>query len=193
MRNAAWFLFLAFYICSCAQSSNKQNDPVPGNKETAGKENTGTTADTAVQSRDTAVTYKMYRPCSFSVSLPASFSIKAMEPESSPDYCDYAVKTADGFELLQMHSLIKSRFMFEGVSEFYAAALKDTALNITYTFQKGNWFVISGKVKSNNNSLYWKRVVGEHFVSDLQIEYPDAREKVVKPYIAAIAGSFTSE
>lgn len=55
--------------------------------------------------------FKKYHPCSFFISLPRGFTIKPIEKESNFDYCDYKVKTADKVEVMQLHSLLASRYM----------------------------------------------------------------------------------
>jgi hypothetical protein len=66
-------------------------------------------------------------------------------------------------------------------------------LEISYKTQKGNWFVISGVNKDNGNIVYWKRVSGNSFISDLHIEYPKEGESEISPFISKISKSFTSK
>jgi len=139
------------------------------------------------------VSYKSYTPCTFRISLPSNFNLQSIYDDNSPNYCDYSVKTKDGFEILQLHSLLSSRFAFGTIKELYDAAIKGSYLEITYKLQKGNWFVISGTQKKNGNIVYWKRVLGFNFVSDLWIEYPKSRETEITPYIKTISNSFTSQ
>jgi hypothetical protein len=75
----------------------------------------------------------------------------------------------------------------------YTNAIKKSELEISYKTQKGNWFVISGINKDNGNIVYWKRVSGNNFISDIHIEYPKGRESEISPYIAKISNSFTSK
>lgn len=137
--------------------------------------------------------YKIHKPCTFTVKLPSSFSMKAMEEENNFDYCDYVAKTKNGKQVVQFHSLVKGRFPSEDVKELYNEALKTNEIEITYKTQKDNWFVISGIVKSTKKIYYWKRCVGKHFISDLNIEYAKEDSKLIEPYLGKISGSFVSD
>lgn len=139
------------------------------------------------------VSYKSHSPCTFSIRLPSSFILQEMYDDRSLDYCDYQVKTKDGFEIIELHSLIASRFIFNSIKELYNAALTGSDLEISYKTQRGNWFVISGIKRENGNIVYWKRVIGQEFISDLYIEYPKSHESEIAPYIGTIANSFTSQ
>lgn len=140
-------------------------------------------------------TYKYYKPCSFSVQLPSSYSLNVMEIESSPDYCDYAVKTKNGKKLIELHSLVKGRFMKEDTKSLYLEALKtiENDVDVTYKKQNNLWFVISGIVKSTKKVYYWKRSVGKYFISDLNIEYAKEDAKLIEPHLGKISGSFVSD
>src|SRR5207253_11291240 len=116
--------------------------------------------------------FKHYKPCTFSISLPSTFTIRPIEKESSPDYCDYVIKIK-GKAIMQVHSLVKGRFMHTEANELFADELKDTSINIVYKIQKDNWYVISGKRKRGGNNVYSKLIVGEYFISDFTIEYAD--------------------
>lgn len=137
--------------------------------------------------------YKTHKPCTFTVKLPSSFSMKAMEDESSPDYCDYVAKTKNGKQVAEFHSLVKGRFPSEDVKELYTEALKTNDIEITYKTQKDNWFVISGIVKNTKKIYYWKRSVGKYFISDLNIEYAKEDAKFIEPYLGKISSSFVSD
>lgn len=199
MRHIILFVAIATLL-SCGQNDTKQKEVELKEKELALKER-----ELALKERDTnnlkpipvnvvsEVSYKSHSPCTFSVSLPSSFKLQAMYDDKSPDYCDYSVKTKDGFEIIQLHSLLSSRFEFSSIKELYEAAIKKSELDISYKTQKGNWFVISGTKKENGNTVYWKRVSGNNFISDLHVEYPKSRESEIAPYIATISNSFTSK
>ena len=55
-----------------------------------------------------------------------------------------------------------------------------------------NYFVISGVDNKSGNIIYWKRVVGDNFISDLRFDYPFSLKKEVEPFIGKIAKSFES-
>jgi hypothetical protein len=137
--------------------------------------------------------FKRYKPCSFSISLPKGFSIKPMEKESNFDYCDYIVKTVDRIEVMQLHSLLASRYMNSDIKTLYAIEQKMEDINIIYQLQKANWFVISGTDKKTGHLLYRKTVVGERFVSELRIDYAKDKATKIEPFIPKIAASFTSD
>ncbi len=137
------------------------------------------------------VVYKSYFPGHCTIKLPSNFEMKKSSP-SSPDFSDYTVTIVDEFEPIEIHSLNKSRFDAIYIKDFYVRAIKKSELNITYKIQRNNWFIISG-VKSNGNIVYWKRVLGANFISDLYISYPPNRKSLIEPYIATISNSFKSE
>ena len=137
--------------------------------------------------------FKNHHPCSFSISLPASFSIKPMEIESNFDYCDYKVNTAQKIEVMQLHSLLASRYMDSDIKTLYAIELKAEEIDIIYKLQKANWFVISGTDKKTGHLLYRKTIVGERFVSELRIDYAKDQARKIEPFIPKIAASFSSE
>jgi hypothetical protein len=147
--------------------------------------------ETNVSKPKKEVVYKSYSPCSFTINLPSNFKMKKPWP-SSPDFCDYTVTIVDGFEPIELHSLNKSRFGGGNIKELYVRAVKKSELNITYKIQSNNWFIISG-VKRNGDIVYWKRVLGGNFISDLSISYPPNRKSLIEPYIATISNSFKSE
>src|SRR5664279_4254625 len=76
--------------------------------------------------------FKRYTPCSFSISLPKGFTITPIEKESNFDYCDYKVKTADRVEVLQLHSLLASRYIDSDIKTLYAIGQKMEDINIVY-------------------------------------------------------------
>lgn len=133
-------------------------------------------------------TYNTLDECSFSVNLPTSF--QSVLVYSSPDYCDYET-SVDNVKIIEFTSLNISRFSSDGVVDLYAKAIESTEIKISYKIQKNNWFIISG-TDSIGNIVYWKRVVGDNFVSDLYIEYNDANKDDIEPYIGEIARSFNS-
>ena len=137
--------------------------------------------------------FKKHHPCSFYISLPKGFTIKPIEQESNFDYCDYKVKTADKVEVMQLHSLLASRYMKSDIGTLYSIELKMEDINIAYKIQKANWFVVSGTDKKTGHLLYRKTVVGERFVSELRIDYSPKQAAKIEPFIPRIAASFSSE
>lgn len=136
--------------------------------------------------------FKRVQPCSFAVDLPVDMKIKKMYEDYSPDYCDYEVKLRDGYVAMELHSLLKSRFEQSTIRGLYNEALRSSDLNITYKMLAANFFIISGINNQNGNIVYWKRALGQNFVSDLHIEYNQARKAAIEKYIGRISKSFTS-
>ena len=200
MRHIIFLLIVSLFFISCGQNETKQKELELKEKELALKERElklkekDTNSLKAASVNETPqVSFKSHTPCTFSVSLPSDFKLQPMYDDKSSDYCDYSVKTKDGLEIIQLHSLLSSRFEFSSIKELYDAAVNKSELDISYKTQKGNWFVISGTKKENGNTVYWKRVSGGSFISDLHIEYPKNRESEIAPYIATISKSFTSK
>ena len=137
-------------------------------------------------------TWKKVTPCSFSLEIPVEMKITKMYDDSSPDYCDYEVSLKDGYGIMELHSMNFSRFDLSTIEEFYGAAMENSELKVTYHTMASNFFVISGINQENGNIVYWKRVLGDSFVSDLHIEYNESRKSVIEKYIARISKSFTS-
>lgn len=138
------------------------------------------------------VSFEDHDTYKFSVSLPSGWKMEEMW-EGSLDFCDYEVKAKDGTKILELHALLNSRFDAGSITDLYAAALESSKLEIIYKLQKQNWFVISGIDKKTKNIVYWKRIWGEHYVSDLYLDYPKNKETEIAPYIGRIAKSFISE
>jgi hypothetical protein len=179
-----------------AEPSASKNAPTTS-PSTESKKNT-TVSDNLDNAQKVA--FKSHNPCSFSVSLPTTFKLVSQNYETSPDYCDYEVKLTDGSVIIQIHSLLNSRFSFDDIKKgesdikyLYRRALSKSKLDITYKTQKENWFVISGIDKSNGKINYWKRVSGSNFISDLSIEYTKSQALQIEPYIGKIATSFSSQ
>jgi hypothetical protein len=139
------------------------------------------------------VAFQKITPCSFSIEIPVDMKIKAMYEDSSLDYCDYEVVLKDGFSIMELHSLLNTRFDQSTIDGFYQAALEGTELKVTYKMLGANFFVISGYNQENGNIVYWKRVLGENYVSDLHIEYNESRKSSIEKYIGRISKSFTSQ
>jgi hypothetical protein len=129
----------------------------------------------------------------FEIELPIEMQVSKMYSDVSTDYCDYNVRTKNGIDIMELHSLLKSRFTFSTIREAYREALSSTNLNITYKMQSGDFFVISGYNPNNGNVVYWKRIVGNRFVSDMRIEYSQSRRSLIESNIGRIAKSFRSK
>jgi hypothetical protein len=112
-----------------------------------------------------------------------------MDEDSRPDYCDYDVRTKSGI-LIELHSMSKQRMDNDDLNDLYKEAIAHTDLDISYKAIIKNFFVISGTDNSTNHIVYWKRVVGDQFVSDLRIEYDKSNKSSIERYIGKISGSF---
>ena len=133
-----------------------------------------------------------YRRCSFKVSLPQSYLFKIDEEDNNLDMCGATVSTSDGLQIIDIRSMNNARFETSNIKELYQKAQDNSTLEVTHKTQKNNWFVISGY---NNKGMivYWKRVSGDNFISDLYMEYPQHRSSEINSKIGKIAGSFTSD
>ena len=140
-----------------------------------------------------SIAFKKVKPCSFGIEIPADMKIQKMYSDSSADYCDYEVKSKDGHIVMEIHSLLASRFSYNTIKDLFKAAHKTSTIKITYEYLGSNFFVISGKNKKNGNIVYWKRVLGNQFVSDLNIEYNESRKAFFEKNIGRISKSFVSE
>ena len=199
MKNLNYLLVLFVLVISCGQNDLEKETLHLKEKELALKERELTLQEksTSDQPSDDVessieVTYTSHSPCMFGVKLPSNYKLEPIQEDISSDYCDYHVKGKPEGLILKFHSLLNSRFNFDNIEELYDAALKSTKLDVGYKAQKGNWFVISGTNKSNGNAVYWKRVWGEMYVSDLHIEYPKSKASEIEPSIGTISNSFTS-
>lgn len=139
------------------------------------------------------VDYVKYNKGQISFELPKHMKLKNMYEEPTPDSKNFEVITGDANIIIELHSLISSRFPCEGIQDCYSAALSGTKLNVTYKMKSNNYFVISGFNKHNGNIVYWKRVVGEWYISDLHIEYNPLKKNKIEPYIGQISKSFKSQ
>ncbi|MDD3861226.1 MAG: hypothetical protein PHW83_13620 [Bacteroidales bacterium] len=138
------------------------------------------------------VSYKKFTTAFFSIDIPSTFTIESDNDKTSLDYCDYSVKTKEGVKIIQIHSLTSSRFETSEAMELYEIAISKSELTISYKTQKDNWFVISGTDKETGMTIYWKRVSGKNYISDLRIDYSASQKTNIEPYIGKIAGSFIS-
>jgi len=124
----------------------------------------------------------------FTAKIPSTFVCDKLD--SSPDYSRYQ-SSSKGIKMIEFNSLNISRFESSDAQHLYNQAVKSSSLKISYKIQKSNWFIISG-TKENGNIVYWKRVVGDNFISDLYIEYNSSNKNIIEPYIGEISRSFTS-
>jgi hypothetical protein len=137
--------------------------------------------------------FKRHQSPMFEIELPVDMRVSKMYSDVSSDYCDYSIRTGDGYPIMELHSLLSSRFSFSTIGEAYQSAIYSSNLNITYKMQSGNYFVISGFNPENGNIVYWKRVLGKQYVSDMRIEYSQRRRDLIEPNIGRIAKSFRSK
>ncbi|MBP6625684.1 MAG: hypothetical protein KA198_10965 [Chitinophagaceae bacterium] len=136
--------------------------------------------------------FTYHAPCSFSISLPSSWRIQAMEEEHSIEYCDYFGMLSNGDTVLRIHSTTKGRFPFSTVQQAYQHALKNNKLRVSYRTQKNNWFVVSGQDPDTQHVVYWKTIVGPAYVSELIIDYPQIHKQKIESVLPTIADSFKS-
>jgi hypothetical protein len=209
MRKIIFYITFSFFLNSCEQSDIKQKELELKQKELEIKERELSVKEkdkfsktenliSVTSNKTQKVSFITHTPCTFSVILPSIFDLQPMYDEKSPDYCDYRVLTKSGFEVMQLHTLLSSRFSgcdswnenLSEVKNFYQCALNNSQLNISYKAQNSNWFVISG-VDDDGDIVYWKRVVGNIFIGDLYIKYPKSRESEIVEYIPMISKSFT--
>lgn len=204
MKNLYRCLPLLLLLCtSCAQNESKQKELELKQKELELKERelnlkenqtsgniSPTTAPAPVQGKND-VYFKTFSGTGFSVSLPSTLHIQSRYDDQSST-CDYRATNEKGIELLQLRSLLSSRFESNDVQELYRMALAQSNMDISYQQQKANWFVLSGYDRSTGNVVYWRRSVGNRYISDLRIDYPKQYEADIYPHIATISKSFTS-
>lgn len=129
----------------------------------------------------------------FEIELPVDMRVSKMYSDVSSDFCDYSVRTSDGYAIMELHSLLNSRFTFRTIEEAYRSAISSSNLHITYKMQSGNFFVISGYNPDNGNIVYWKRVLGNRYVSDMRLEYSQSKRSRIDSSIGRIAKSFRSK
>lgn len=137
--------------------------------------------------------YTAHAPCMFGVKLPSSYRLEAPYSDNNEDQCSYVVKTSSGFQIMELNAMLKERFDYWEVKDLYARALRKNDIDVRYKAQKGNWFVISGYERSSGLIIYWKRAVGENYISDMYIKYPKSMKQEIEPHLAVISKSFTSD
>lgn len=133
-----------------------------------------------------------HAPCSFSISLPSSWHIQAMEEEHSIEYCDYFGMLANGDTVLRIHSTTKGRFSFSTLPEAYKQACKNTKLKVSYKVQKNNGFILSGIDPESKHIVYWKTIFGHGYISELIFDYPQTHKQEIELVLPTIVNSFKS-
>ena len=138
--------------------------------------------------------YENYNRCNCSIDIPTEMTLNVYE--STFDYCDAEIILKNGQRVIELHSLNISKFEFDNIEDLFNAAVikhsKNPNFKLTYKMKKINYFVISGVDNKSGNIIYWKRVVGDNFISDLRFDYPFSLKKEVEPFIGKIAKSFES-
>lgn len=144
---------------------------------------------TAIECHAQQDNYVDYKPCAFSVSLPATMKPEKMYEDNSPDYCDYEVKTKSGVRI-ELHAISRQRSETDDLNDMYSEAVQHIDMDISYKTILGNYFVISGTDNRTGHIVYWKRVLGNHFISDMRIEYGKSNKSAIEPHIGKISKSF---
>ena len=138
--------------------------------------------------------FKNHSVCGLAISLPTHFTIQPVSIEDNNlDFCDYTVASLENNLNGTVSSRNKARFEFSEIKELYDAALANSKLNIMERKQQQKWFVIRGIDPSSKNVIYWKRVVGENYISDMHLEYPQDDTDNPNPHLKKIATSFVSD
>ena len=123
--------------------------------------------------------YKNYNRCNCSIDIPTEMTLNVYE--STFDYCDAEIILKNGQSVIELHSLNISRFEFDNIEDLFDAAVikhsKNPNFKLTYKMKRTNYFIISGVDNKSGNIIYWKRVVGDNFISDLRFDYPFSLKK----------------
>jgi hypothetical protein len=133
--------------------------------------------------------YITYKPCAFSVSLPATMKPVKMYEDKSLDYCDYEVNTKSGI-MIELHAISRQRSETDELKEMYRSALQHIDMVVSYKTIVADFFVISGTDNRTGRIVYWKRVVGNQFISDLRIEYDKNNKSAIEHHLGKISKSF---
>lgn len=176
-------LFAVLFTFSCQNQESKTDEKTSDEKTEVEPEN------------EKPMEYVDQKPCSFSVKLPSDFELAPMYEEEEPnaDYCDYEVKSPKIFVSFQFHSQLKSRFENTEIDTLFARALESPGKIIASKTKQDNWFVLTGSDTQAPYYFYWKRVVGENFISDMHVVYEEKDKKEVEKYLEEIGNSFESE
>ena len=88
---------------------------------------------------------------------------------------------------ISVYSLIGGRWSNVPDSSEYAETI-----NISYYFEKDDWFVVSGIGKYSGELLYIKVSNGHLYRSILRLQYPQEKKTLIEPYISQLSKSFKS-
>ena len=132
--------------------------------------------------------FKNYNPCSFNISLPASFQFSNMNETSTADYCDYEVVFKEKGINLEVHSLLSSRFETTDIDVLYNEEKSNKNITFTYQFKSEHFYVLSGQ--KDGKIFYRKRYFGSNNNAELDIEYLPSQKNLIEKYIGKISGSF---
>jgi hypothetical protein len=143
------------------------------------------------------ISFQKHLLCRFSIDLPIDWRISQSKEGLSSGNCSYQVSLKNGYILMNLESkpiasLKCSDLRDCTVEALFQKALRESTLSVTYKFLGKGFFVISGFNKRNGNIVYWKRVFGDGFVSDMHLEYRDERRVAVDPHMNRISRSFVS-
>jgi hypothetical protein len=137
--------------------------------------------------------YITHNPLGLTVDLPEHLQLVKENSKPSIDYGDYNIILEDGYVIGEIHSLTNGRFLLDTITDFYESAQNNPSITISYKAQSDNWFVVSGTNKETGNIIYWKRIVSEPYISDLEFEYPPKRRQEIEPYLGRISRSFQDD
>jgi hypothetical protein len=133
--------------------------------------------------------YITYKPCAFSVSLPVTMKPVKMYEDKSLDYCDYQVNTKSGI-MIELHAMSRQRSETDDLNEMYTSALQHIDMDVSYKTIVADFFVISGTDNRTGRIVYWKRFVGNRYISDLRIEYDKNNKSAIEHHLGKISKSF---
>lgn len=182
MKKFILFILVGLVLLSCQSS-------VP-DKSVSFEVNDSINSRTEPSKDSALVNYTTHSPLGVTIDLPEHMKLISENDRSSLDYCDYQIMLDDTIVIGEIHSLTNGRFLLDTITEFYEQAQQNPLLTISYKTQKENWFVVSGTYEKSGAIMYWKRIVSEPYVSDLQFEYrPELKDKI-EPYLGRISKSF---
>jgi hypothetical protein len=145
-------------------------------------------------SKSTGPAYTEHAPCSFHVSLPETWKLEPFNGVGNDGpACNYEALTEKGDKVLSVSSMKHAEFETNSMDSLYAMAIEYSKFPISSQSRNGNTFVLRGTNPETGNTVYWKRVVGKAFISDLYFDYPKNLEQDIAPYREKIAASFTGK
>lgn len=132
--------------------------------------------------------------CSFSIRIPAGCKLKKQEiaEGQNPSDCNYA-GTLNGEKAFHIYSSPADFFESQDIDTLYKMAVDYSKFTIRHQEQKGNWFVISGVHPETGNDIYWKRVLGRKYITDIYFDYPKEKAEEVEPFVEGMAVSLISD